>query len=345
MLEFDDSAWTPGSGEFGYSKKSDDAPERTVIKKAASAFFRLSFEVDDATRYSDLTGHLLRDDGAAVYLNGVEVERQRLMAGAAPTAWADSKTFERFHEESVYFPFRIDSDLLRNGRNVVAVEVHQHAANSNDFGFDFAMTAGPLGLLADAGGQARVRLVKEPGHGRLELNPDGSLFYAPEDSYCGMDRFTCSVLIDGCESNAVTCDLRIHDDAEVSVVWKPETRPLQRESLPARLGMLRFSRTGNALAELEVRYSAQHHPGSSPISDYQTDRPDRSRWRDDSDEYSALNGMVRIPAGSQHVELPVLLPHRKPHDDHGNSVAIQLLRSPFYRVSQDGAVAEISESR
>lgn len=333
--EFDDSSWKFGSGEFGYSEKADDAPVRTVIDKVGTAFFRLSFDVEDAERFSSLTGHLLRDDGAAVYLNGVEVVRQRLMAGAGPGAWSLSKTSENTHDESVYFPFRIDPQLLQDGRNVIAVEVHQHDSTSRDCSFDFAMTAGPLGLLADSSESLSVHLVKQPAHGKFELNADGKFLYSPYASYCGADQFSYAIERGDCVSNAVSVDLRVHSDTEVRISWNAEKK--QQTGSVSRIGVLRFSRIGDTSVALNIRYSARHTGGSRAVSDYTMDLQSLTVSRGASDTRSKFIGTIRIPAGRSDITVPVSVAGGQSRYDQG-FLAIQLLPSPFYRLSQKSVV-------
>ena len=91
------------------------------------------------TKVSHVTLRLLRDDGAVVYLNGQEVVRHNMPAGpisgqtlAASSAGPDEN---EFHEHGLGAAF------LVNGRNVVAVEVHQVNGSSSDLGFDLELSA------------------------------------------------------------------------------------------------------------------------------------------------------------------------------------------------------------
>ena len=75
---FDDSTWESGFAEFGYG----DGDETTVVgygpsetAKYATTYFRTTFDVEDWTEFPELTLSLLRDDGAIVYINSVEVLR------------------------------------------------------------------------------------------------------------------------------------------------------------------------------------------------------------------------------------------------------------------------------
>jgi hypothetical protein len=83
---------------------------------------------------------LLRDDGARVYLNGMEVIRDnmdRWSVGSSSTA------IENINgpDETVYHTFQINPALFLDGENVIAVEIHQGYAASSDLSFDLDLIA------------------------------------------------------------------------------------------------------------------------------------------------------------------------------------------------------------
>src|SRR4029078_1660169 len=101
---FNDGAWASGPAQLGYG----DGDEATVVSygpnamaKHVTTYFRRTFTVADPANIAGLTLRILRDDGAVVYLNGTEVFRTNMPAGAinyvtpAATALggADESTF------------------------------------------------------------------------------------------------------------------------------------------------------------------------------------------------------------------------------------------------------------
>jgi len=72
---FDDSSWSSGVSELGFGDIPDGRPETTPVQNnlQCTTYFRRKFYVPDATLVTSLNAQLLRDDGAVVYLNGVEV--------------------------------------------------------------------------------------------------------------------------------------------------------------------------------------------------------------------------------------------------------------------------------
>jgi len=142
MHDFDDAAWASGPAELGFG----DDDEATVVEggpddaRYPTIYFRRAFDVADPAAVLSLALELLRDDGALVWLNGVEVFRSNLPAGAVTFATLASSSQSGSAEE-FFQRAAVDPSLLVAGRNVVAVEVHQVNATSSDVSFDFALAA------------------------------------------------------------------------------------------------------------------------------------------------------------------------------------------------------------
>lgn len=139
---FVDAAWAQGPGQLGYG----DGDETTVLaygpdarNKTRTAYFRRTVTVGSVPVSLHLS--LVADDGAAVYVNGVEVVRDNLPAGplAAATLAATNRSGPN---ESTPRTFTVPGSALVVGQNVVAVEVHQDAPNSSDLSFDLGLAAG-----------------------------------------------------------------------------------------------------------------------------------------------------------------------------------------------------------
>ncbi|MCO8124654.1 lamin tail domain-containing protein [Stieleria sp. TO1_6] len=136
---FDDTAWASGPAELGYG----DGDEATVISfgsdssnKHLTSYFRHEFNADlTAGSLVSATLRVRRDDGVAVYLNGVEIVRDNLPSGPLSSTTLASSVVGGA-SESQWFEFAIDPALMLQGTNVIAAEVHQISANSSDLTFD-----------------------------------------------------------------------------------------------------------------------------------------------------------------------------------------------------------------
>jgi Bacterial Ig domain/Calx-beta domain len=142
-LTFNDSKWASGPAKLGYG----EGDEATVVSfgpdpkhKYVTTYFRHAFTVQNASRYTNLQERILRDDGAIVYLNGTEISH-----GNMPTGTVTNGTFALSEltgtAKSVYHLAKVDPKLLVNGKNVIAVEVHQASLTGPDISFDFELTS------------------------------------------------------------------------------------------------------------------------------------------------------------------------------------------------------------
>lgn len=140
---FDDSTWSSGQARLGYGEDG----EFTVLqfgsdpsRKFVTSWFRRTFAVRDVATITELTCRLQRDDGAVVYLNGEELFRTGLRTGAmtpATLALADI----RDEAEQIFLERTVPPTALREGANVLAVEMHQISLASSDIGFDLELRA------------------------------------------------------------------------------------------------------------------------------------------------------------------------------------------------------------
>ena len=146
---YDDAAWTSGAGPLGYGESylaTTVSYGSNPAQKPITTYFRKKFVVDvpAGTPVTGLRGELMYDDGAVVYLNGQELARVSMPAGAI-----GASTLALGHEAgNAYqsFDWSAAAALVVPGENVIAVEVHQQAPSSSDLVFDLALqvTSAPL---------------------------------------------------------------------------------------------------------------------------------------------------------------------------------------------------------
>ncbi|MDZ4783978.1 MAG: lamin tail domain-containing protein [Planctomycetia bacterium] len=145
-LNFNDVAWQSGAAQLGYG----DNDEVTVVNSGPSGnhfittYFRRTFTVDDPAQYTGLILHLLQDDGAVVYLNGTELTRSNLPAKPATINYlspANNSVGGSDEDAFISTAFAAEVSLLRQGTNVLAVEIHQSGADSSDISFDMELQA------------------------------------------------------------------------------------------------------------------------------------------------------------------------------------------------------------
>jgi hypothetical protein len=138
---FNDSGWASGPAELGYGQ----GDEATVVSfggnssnRHETTYFRRAFHVADPQQFNELALQIVRDDGAVVYLNGHEVLRHSLPAGAV--AFDTLANFAAdLGEDDAWLQVYVDPGLLVPGTNVLAVEIHQQAVNSSDLSFNLQL--------------------------------------------------------------------------------------------------------------------------------------------------------------------------------------------------------------
>ncbi|MEZ5304445.1 MAG: CotH kinase family protein [Verrucomicrobiales bacterium] len=137
---FADAGWSSGDAQLGYGE-GDEATEISYGPdpgdKYPATFFRRHFTIADPSRLTQIQCRVLIDDGAILYLNGSEVARLRMPAGAVDHLTYASTTAA----EDEFDTITLTPDQFIAGDNVFAVEVHQAGANSSDVSFDVELLA------------------------------------------------------------------------------------------------------------------------------------------------------------------------------------------------------------
>jgi len=185
-LNFDDRTWLLGVAPFGYPPNLWDPwrPRITTViwfgdptNKFITTWFRRAFTVPDTATLSNAVLWLNRDDGAVVYLNGIEIFRSNMPKGEANSHTLAAASVEG-SEHAVYFPKRISPDLFVNGTNVLAAEVHQADPASEDMYFDSILTAylpsePQVAIISPSNGEA-IQGIAVPLHA-VAVDPDGEI--------------------------------------------------------------------------------------------------------------------------------------------------------------------------
>lgn len=146
-VAYSDVAWPSGASEFGYG----DGGEATCIpsggggtvctptgNKYITTYFRKTVNIVNPSSYASFILDLVRDDGAVVYVNGVEVVRSNMPAGAIAHATLASSNVGGA-QESAANTFHIPTSYFVNGANTIAVEIHQDVITSSDVSFNMEL--------------------------------------------------------------------------------------------------------------------------------------------------------------------------------------------------------------
>lgn len=138
------TGWLSGVGGIGFG----DGDDGTTIGTATSVYLRKTFNLTNVADIKRLILYMDYDDGFVAYINGIEIARANLGTTGVLTPF---NTLATSHEANGYQGLAIDafevnltqlSNLLVNGENVLAIQVHNTAANSTDLTSNAYLAAG-----------------------------------------------------------------------------------------------------------------------------------------------------------------------------------------------------------
>ena len=139
---YSDTAWPSGAALHYVEDAALPAAKNTALTYTApqqtTFYFRKTFNFTGNPALTTLAAQLIVDDGAIVYLNGVEVLRLGLPIDPVAFDTFASRTVDNAALEG---PFNLPPGALIQGANVIAVEVHQVNATSSDVVFGLALEA------------------------------------------------------------------------------------------------------------------------------------------------------------------------------------------------------------
>ena len=142
-LNYNDQNWASGQGGIGYGDNDDN----TTIAATPSILMRREFSVSDVDDITHLLFHADYDDGFIAYLNGVEIMRSDNISSSPAynefTSWdKEAVLYAGGIPEHILMDADEAAELLQNGNNVLAIRVHNRAANSSDMTSNFFLSAG-----------------------------------------------------------------------------------------------------------------------------------------------------------------------------------------------------------
>ncbi len=145
---FDDASWTGGAttqAMLGFGDVTGRTIRTTIPAGNVTSYYRKTFSLATPEAIAELQFSAYRDDGAIFYLNGVEIHRDSMPPTASnPNSIATPTTpatVDQIANEgtAINFTYRPQPGILRAGNNILAVELHQNAANSSDAGLDISL--------------------------------------------------------------------------------------------------------------------------------------------------------------------------------------------------------------
>jgi hypothetical protein len=144
QIGYNDSAWSSGTGLFGYETTPSEYPYpfNTYVPPPdtnggkITVYYRTHFQWNAGLTNVTLFSTNYVDDGAVYYLNGTQVGSLRMTAPVSYNTLAGNQP-----NEGVAEVLSFATDSLVTGDNVMAVEVHQTGTTSSDDVFGMLLSA------------------------------------------------------------------------------------------------------------------------------------------------------------------------------------------------------------
>ena len=153
--DFDASSWSTGVSPLGFSR-TGSLPTRTdleteVYNRSTSVFLRWEFDVTPEMAASTTDSVALRvqyDDGFIAYLNGQELGRG-YTGGEGLFVYHDQEAFGELTDRPESLDIRpgFANQFLRAGRNVLAIQLHNHEIDDPDLFVSPTLRAGSTRLV------------------------------------------------------------------------------------------------------------------------------------------------------------------------------------------------------
>jgi len=135
---YSDATWNTGAAQLGYGGKG----EVTTIgyggdanNKYITSYYLKSISIDNLASRSSFVLTTFVDDGAVIYVNGAELGRSNM-----PTGTVSFDTVAASVNNGITSTFNVPVSMLKEGSNLIAVEVHQFLATSSDVIFNLSLT-------------------------------------------------------------------------------------------------------------------------------------------------------------------------------------------------------------
>lgn len=143
---YDNTSWASGNGPLGYG----DPVTTSFVSGVDTAYLIKDFTVNLADLTNTMEFGVRRDDGIIVYLNGEEVIRDNMPAGAVSHSTFSSTTVDGAAETAINI-FSIPKNKFVQGVNRISIELHNRSAGSSDLTIDAylktASTTPPAGTV------------------------------------------------------------------------------------------------------------------------------------------------------------------------------------------------------
>lgn len=163
VLKTENYKWKSGITPLGYGDKlisteinfGTDPKNKQIVK-----YFKKEIEINE-NEFLGYEIRLLRDDGAVIYINGVELLRSNMLISEVNNKSLAKKTIDG-DDEKEYLVYVFENSIFNKGKNTIAVSIHQSKPKSSDCIFS-------LELIGHSSTKILEQLVKSKNNTNKEL--------------------------------------------------------------------------------------------------------------------------------------------------------------------------------
>jgi hypothetical protein len=137
---YDFASWDWGQAQLGFG----ETPFKTKLFPTLASYFRTEFTINDTSLLDSLTMGLDVSGGGIIYLNGVEILRFNIPDG--PVTYNTPANEPYTTSQFEFVDVSSFKNLLKEGSNLLAVELHQPAAGGN-LVLDASLASGTINLI------------------------------------------------------------------------------------------------------------------------------------------------------------------------------------------------------
>jgi hypothetical protein len=192
---FNDAFWSQGIGGFGYGDNDDNT---ILTPPVTSVYMRRVFTITDTADIASAVFNMDYDDAFVAYINGVEIARSNIGVNGTPVPFSTLALSE--HEAKMYTggaadQFFLDEaflkSFLRNGNNVLAIQVHNVTSGSSDMTSLAWLSLGIKSASSNYGPvPAWFNLNSSSLHTNFKLAQNGGTLMLSSPSGAILDQFT-----------------------------------------------------------------------------------------------------------------------------------------------------------
>ena len=135
---YDASTWSTGAAPLGWGHAQLGTTLTSPDPRPLTSFYRKSFNVADVTKVAMMTLTTRADDGIVVYVNGVEVLRRNINAGAVTSTTYANMAVSATSAVANPVTVSVPGSAFTTGANVIAVEVHSNYRSTPSHSFELS---------------------------------------------------------------------------------------------------------------------------------------------------------------------------------------------------------------